>query len=133
MFYSPLLLDKGKKLGAGNFGAVFEGKLRLGNAVYVNFILSKLWSLYLEQSIYPLQYFTYRDFEVFLFVDFKSQSRHPETGAPTRHICFLKRQKVCSRSESIMKILWTCKVSHMEKKMEEDAFQRYEAKRACQF
>ena len=42
MFYSPLLLDKGKKLGAGNFGAVFEGKLRLGNAVYVYFMLDKL-------------------------------------------------------------------------------------------
>ena len=42
MFYPPSLLTKGKGLGKGNFGAVFEGKLSLGNAVYVSVLFLPL-------------------------------------------------------------------------------------------
>ena len=35
MIYATSCIEKGKRLGDGNFGVVFEGKIRLGNAVYV--------------------------------------------------------------------------------------------------
>ena len=35
MIYATSCIEIGKRLGDGNFGVVFEGKIRLGNAVYV--------------------------------------------------------------------------------------------------
>ena len=35
MIYDSSCIEMGEKLGDGNFGAVFQGKIRLGNAVYV--------------------------------------------------------------------------------------------------
>ena len=35
MIYDASCIEKGLKLGHGNFGTVFEGKIHLGNAVYV--------------------------------------------------------------------------------------------------
>ena len=45
MIYDPKCIKKEKKLGQGHFGTVFEGKIRLGNAVYVQF-------LYLDKSYF---------------------------------------------------------------------------------
>ena len=35
MIYDSSCIEMGKRLGDGNFGVVFQGKIRLGNAVYV--------------------------------------------------------------------------------------------------
>jgi hypothetical protein len=35
MIYDPSCIEKGRQLGHGHFGAVFEGKIHLRNAVYV--------------------------------------------------------------------------------------------------
>ena len=45
MIYDPKCIKKEKKLGQGHFGTVFEGNIRLGNAVYVPF-------LYLDKSYF---------------------------------------------------------------------------------
>jgi hypothetical protein len=33
MIYDTSCIEKGRQLGHGNFGTVFEGKIQLGNAV----------------------------------------------------------------------------------------------------
>ena len=39
MIYDSSCIEMGKRLDAGNFGVVFQGKIRLGNAVYVSILL----------------------------------------------------------------------------------------------
>ena len=38
MIYDTNCIEKGRQLGHGNYGAVFEGKIRLGNAVYIFYL-----------------------------------------------------------------------------------------------
>ena len=38
MIYDTGCIEKGRQLGHGNYGAVFEGKIRLGNAVYISYL-----------------------------------------------------------------------------------------------
>ena len=42
MIYDTRCIEKGQQIGHGNFGTVFEGKIRLGNAVYIFSIPSVL-------------------------------------------------------------------------------------------
>ena len=38
MIYDTTCIEKGQELGHGNFGTVFEGRIRLGNAVYIFYL-----------------------------------------------------------------------------------------------
>ena len=38
MIYDTSCIEKGQELGHGNFGTVFEGRIRLGNAVYIFYL-----------------------------------------------------------------------------------------------